>query len=198
MTFSEPVDAPAGAFSLDCAVAGPQGITVSGGPTTFSLDPTSDLSDNDRCTVRVESTLVTDQDLIDPPDTMAEDYTFSFQTTLTCAGEYTPAARHPGTRCRSPIAGEWVVTEGIVVGDYEGTTSTTLRGFYLQEPDAGVDADPATSEAVFVFNSRADEVTLGQRVRVTGFVSEFQGQTQVVDEPGCRPAAAPAPSSRPP
>ena len=39
---------------------------------------------------------------------------------------------------------------------------------------------------MFVFTGRADEVTLGQRVRVTGFVSEFQGQTQVDDEPGSR------------
>ncbi len=80
VTFSEPVDAAAGAFALACAVAGPQDVAVSGGPTTFTLDPTSDFSDNDRCTVTVESTLVTDQDTIDPLDAMAEDYTFSFHT----------------------------------------------------------------------------------------------------------------------
>ena len=79
----------------------------------------------------------------------------------------------------SPCAGETVVVEGVVVGDYEGT-SPTLRGFYVQEDDADVDADPATSEGIFVFSAAGtDLVALGDRVQVSGAVSEFQGQTQL-------------------
>ena len=67
--------------------------------------------------------------------------------------------------------------QGIVVGDFEGPAGT-LRGFHLQSllPDD----DPATSEGVFVFNGSGNNVVaLGQVVRVTGAVSEFQGQTQI-------------------
>ncbi len=84
-----------------------------------------------------------------------------------------------GTTDASPCAGETVTVEAVVVGDYEGA-SPNLRGFYLQEDDADVDADPVTSEGIFVFNGAdTDLVELGDRVRVTGAVSEFQGQTQI-------------------
>ncbi len=59
-----------------------------------------------------------------------------------------------------------------------------LTGFYLQEEDADNDADPATSEAIFVFGSATvGQVAVGQLVRVTGTVGEFVGsgssQTQL-------------------
>ncbi|NTV40396.1 MAG: ExeM/NucH family extracellular endonuclease, partial [Demequinaceae bacterium] len=71
-----------------------------------------------------------------------------------------------------------MTVEGVVVGDYEGP-SPALRGFYVQQADATVDADPATSEGVFVYNGSSDSVTLGDVVSVTGTVGEYQGQTQV-------------------
>src|SRR5262249_36032013 len=58
------------------------------------------------------------------------------------------------------------------VGSFQSTTK--LRGFYLQEPDATWDANPATSEGVFVFDNAAGiAVAVGDRVRVRGTVSEF-------------------------
>lgn len=72
----------------------------------------------------------------------------------------------------------FVTTEGIVVGDYEGPTPA-LGGFYLQ--DAEGDGDPATSDAVFVFNGGADAVALGDRVRIRGTAGESQGQTRIAD-----------------
>ena len=88
-----------------------------------------------------------------------------------------------GDGAATPCDGEVVVVEGVVVGDYEGS-SPELRGFYVQEEDTDVDADPATSEGVFVFNSDDDDVALGDQVRVTATAGEFQGQTQLgfVDE----------------
>ena len=41
--------------------------------------------------------------------------------------------------------------EAIVVGDYQTQGSGQLRGFFVQEEDADADADPATSEGIFVF-----------------------------------------------
>jgi uncharacterized protein len=78
----------------------------------------------------------------------------------------------------SPCAGQTVTIEGVVVGDYEGP-SPNLRGFYVQEEDEDWDDDPATSEGIFVFNFNNESVSLGDVVRVTGPVAEFQGQTQL-------------------
>ncbi|MEJ7771278.1 MAG: ExeM/NucH family extracellular endonuclease [Geodermatophilaceae bacterium] len=78
----------------------------------------------------------------------------------------------------SPCAGAVVTVEGVIVGDYEGP-SPALRGFYLQEQDDETDADPVTSEGIFVFNNNLDSVSLGQAVTVTGTVAEFEGQTQI-------------------
>jgi uncharacterized protein len=71
-----------------------------------------------------------------------------------------------------------VTTRGVVVGDYEGA-SPALRGYYLQDP-AG-DGNAATSDAIFVFeSSNADNVSVGDVVRVTGTAGENQDQTQIM------------------
>jgi uncharacterized repeat protein (TIGR01451 family) len=79
----------------------------------------------------------------------------------------------------TPIPPATLVTiEGVVVGDFQG--STKLQGFFLEEEDADADADPLTSEGVFVFcSSCPTPVAEGQRVQVTGTVSEFFGMTEV-------------------
>jgi predicted extracellular nuclease len=83
-----------------------------------------------------------------------------------------------GTTDTTPCAGMTVAVEAVVIGDYEGA-SPALRGFYIEEEAGDQDADPQTSEGVFVFNGNNDTVSLGDTVRVTGTVSEFQGQTQI-------------------
>ncbi len=83
-----------------------------------------------------------------------------------------------GNGASSPLEGQEVTIEGVVVGDYEGP-SPNLRGFYVQEEDDDVDGDPATSEGIFVFHGNEDTVNLGDQVRVTGTVGEFQDQTQL-------------------
>lgn len=74
-----------------------------------------------------------------------------------------------GNGLASPLNGGVVVTEGIV------TALKFNNGFFLQAPDAEVDADPNTSEGIFVFTSTAPPAAaaVGNRVRVTGTVSEF-------------------------
>ena len=76
------------------------------------------------------------------------------------------------------MVGATVTVEGIVIGNYQGTTK--LSGFFLQEEDADADADPNTSEGIFIFrNSCPTAVAEGQRVRATGVVSEFNGMTEI-------------------
>jgi uncharacterized repeat protein (TIGR01451 family) len=78
-----------------------------------------------------------------------------------------------GSGTASPYDGVSVTTSGIVTG-------RKTNGFFLQDP-AG-DADPATSDAVFVFTSTAPSgVTVGDLVQVTGEVSEFEASDS--DEP---------------
>ena len=73
-----------------------------------------------------------------------------------------------GAGSTSPLAAQIVTTSGIVTG-------LRTNGFFVQEPDATVDADPNTSEGIFVFTSSAPPAAaaLGNSVQVTGTVSEF-------------------------
>ncbi|HKI05103.1 MAG TPA: ExeM/NucH family extracellular endonuclease [Thermoanaerobaculia bacterium] len=83
-----------------------------------------------------------------------------------------------GNGAATPIPGATVTVEGVVVGDFQA--GDQLQGFFLQEEDADADADPATSEGIFVFcNTCPTPVAEGQRVRVTGVVSEFNGMTEI-------------------
>ncbi|MCB0112606.1 MAG: ExeM/NucH family extracellular endonuclease [Caldilineaceae bacterium] len=72
----------------------------------------------------------------------------------------------------SPLLGSIQIVEGVVSGDYQ----SGLGGFYLQEEVADQDADPATSEGIFVFDSDGvPAVDVGQIVRVQGEVGELTG-----------------------
>ena len=86
-----------------------------------------------------------------------------------------------GSGASSSIVGTSVEVEGIVVGDYDDAGE--LRGFFLQEEDTDVDADPLTSEGVFVFSGSTPiaNVNEGDLVRVVGEVGEFFGQTQIAN-----------------
>lgn len=163
ITFSEPVDVAGSWYSISCTSSGTHGATSSGGPITFTLDPDTDFSTSETCTATVVAGQVSDQDSDDPPDTMSADYVFGFSTVL----GLTPIHSIQGAAHISPTAGAAVRTQGIV-------TAETSNGFWMQEPDAGADADPATSEAIFVFTSSAPTVDVGDMVEVTGTVFEFR------------------------
>jgi uncharacterized protein len=177
VTFSEPVNVADGAFSLTCSISGGVTLGVTGGPTAFTLTPTAPLADGDECLLSVSAAGVTDVDTNDPPDTMAEDFTSTFTVADACKAEATPVPAIQGSGETSPLQGQTVTTRGIVVGDYEGPTPN-LRGFYLQDPVG--DADPATSDGIFVFNGgNQNVVSIGDLVTVTGLAGENQGQTQI-------------------
>ncbi|WLT38870.1 hypothetical protein NON20_03730 [Synechocystis sp. B12] len=74
--------------------------------------------------------------------------------------------------------------EAIVVGDFQdgdGDISRNLRGFYVQEEDADVDGNVATSEGIFIFENGnfITDVNVGDKVQITGTVDEFFGETQI-------------------
>ncbi|NWF81588.1 MAG: ExeM/NucH family extracellular endonuclease [Chloroflexi bacterium] len=83
-----------------------------------------------------------------------------------------------GSGPASPLAGQSVTVEALVIGDYQAASE--LRGFFLQEEETDADGDPDTSEGLFVFcNSCPLDVALGDQVRVTGSVSEFFAMSQI-------------------
>ncbi|WP_345379458.1 ExeM/NucH family extracellular endonuclease [Demequina sediminis] len=170
VTFSEPV-AVDDAFALICG-EDDLALTTTGGPTAYTVTPAAPLEANAECTFTVDAGRVTDVD--GEPDLLAA----SASATFTVLGDPTPISAVQGATDTSPLAGQTVLIEGVVVGDYEGP-SPALRGFYVQSRDADADADPATSEGIFVFNGNDDSVTLGDEVAVVGVVAEYQGQTQL-------------------
>lgn len=94
-----------------------------------------------------------------------------------CSDPATPISSVQGSGATTPMDGQTVTVQGVVVGDYEGA-SPGQRGFFIQS--LVPDNDPATSEGIFVFNSaNTNVVAVGQVVRVTGVAGENQGQTQI-------------------
>ncbi|MFK7802114.1 MAG: ExeM/NucH family extracellular endonuclease [Anaerolineae bacterium] len=75
-----------------------------------------------------------------------------------------------------------VSVTAIVVGDFQNDDQ--LDGFYIQEEDADADADPATSEGIFVYCGSDNcgafpDVNVGDQVVVVGLPVEFGDQSQI-------------------
>ena len=91
-----------------------------------------------------------------------------------------------GNGATTPIPGATVTVEGVVTANFQGANK--LKGFFLQEEDADADADPNTSEGIFIFcGGCPTPVAEGQRVKATGTVSEF------ADAPGSMTEIRPPP-----
>src|ERR1043165_2510168 len=78
ITFSEPVNVTGSWFTISGATSGAHTAVVTGGPTTFTLNPDTDFTNGEVVTVTVVAAQVSDQDSNDPPDTLASNYVFSF------------------------------------------------------------------------------------------------------------------------
>lgn len=112
----------------------------------------------------------------------------------------TPIAAIQGTGDATPLNGQTVTTEGVVTAHYP---VGGYNGYVIQTPGTGgaIDLGSHTaSDAVFVYTrtaSVANEVALGDTVRVTGTAGEFNGLTQLSVEAGkttkIADAAKPAP-----
>jgi predicted extracellular nuclease len=88
-----------------------------------------------------------------------------------------PISAVQGSGPTSPLDGQRVTVEGVVVGDFQGPDQ--LGGVYLQDPTG--DGNSATSDGIFVFDPDAPAFAAGDLVRVTGTADEFFGQTQIAD-----------------
>ena len=276
VTFSEAVTAGASSFTLECPFGTPIAFGVSGGGTTYTIDPTSDLLSSTTCTATVIGANVTDLD--GTADPMASNYpwtfttassvptltlndvtqnegnsgttTFTFSVSLSAAsasavtfdiatadntatladddyidhsltGQSIPAGNTTytfdvtvngdttfepnetffvnatnvtganvadgqglgtitnddvqvaeifeiqGSGATSPYATQVVSTHDNIV------TAVGPQGFFIQTPTARADADPNTSNGIYVFTSTAPTVVVGDIVDVTGTVVEY-------------------------
>ena len=81
VTFSEPVTAPASAFTLTCDVGGAIAVVAAGSPgTSITLTPTARLLPADACELVVDASQISDEDAADPPDHPSADHTVAFVT----------------------------------------------------------------------------------------------------------------------
>lgn len=112
---------------------------------------------------------------------LAQPYAFSFTTLQTpqcpAGASVTRTYQIQGSGSASPLVGQTVTTEGVVVGDYQGAGQ--LGGFYIQ--DFRGDDDQATSDGLFVFNT-SFPVNVGDYVQVTGTVREFASGSGTLTE----------------
>lgn len=78
------------------------------------------------------------------------------------------AVQGPGAL--SPFDGQAVTVRGVVTADFQGDEQ--LKGFFIQQPVA--DADPKTSEGLFIYPPGGADVKVGDYVQASGTVSEFK------------------------
>ncbi len=76
----------------------------------------------------------------------------------------TPIYSIQGSGASSPLLNQSVSTGGVV-------TYLSPTGFYLQDPLG--DGNPVTSDGIFVFTSTAPTVAVGQKLQLSGVVTEF-------------------------
>ena len=110
-------------------------------------------------------------------DSNAADFTAAAPTPRNTAGGGTvppPDPGVPGLRIHD-IQGAAQVSPkvGVRAADVPGiVTARSATGFWFQDPEP--DADPATSEGLFVFTRTAPTAAVGDAVTVTGTVAEFR------------------------
>ena len=85
ITFDEDVAVTGDWFQVSCPTSGPRNVTlantvVTGGPTTWTINPNTDFAPNEICSTTIVAAQITDVDTSDPPDNMAADFTFGFTT----------------------------------------------------------------------------------------------------------------------
>jgi len=110
VNFDANVNVSDGGFTLSCSLSGPHTLTVTGGPSTFTLNPDTDFASGETCTATVLASHVTAQSGGTP---MAADYTWTFGTLI---------ARDPA--------------EHLVMGNPSGATAdvNTPNNYLLTKP----------------------------------------------------------------
>lgn len=82
-----------------------------------------------------------------------------------------------GSGMVSPLEGQQVTLDAVVTLDGQDG----LDGFFIQEQDADWDDDDRTSEGLFVYAPDATDVAVGDQIRLSGTVTQYEGKTELSD-----------------
>src|SRR5436190_6238474 len=144
VAFSEPVNAGASSFTIECPSGTPEAYGVTGsGSATITLSPTFALPASTNCTVTVLASGITDVDSGDPPDNLAANYVFSFTT----------ADAAPSVTTTSPANGaDHVAVNANIVVNFSESVTVSNSSFTL--------ACHGTPESFSVSGSPGSSITL--------------------------------------
>ena len=165
VNFSEPVTVNGAWYTLSCAVSGNNlPASVTGGPTSFVIDPSPTLTNSELCTLTVNAANVIDQD--GTPNAMAANFSSSFTTQATVANYYNGVDASSATTLRATLSlvirghtcyfysgagtSVWTILEDADqapgVGNENRVLDVYKNEFYTKGTDrAGVNNNPATA-----------------------------------------------------
>ncbi|GAA3932017.1 lamin tail domain-containing protein [Luteimonas lutimaris] len=167
---------PAGEGGVSFEVATADG-TATAGSDYVAIAPTAMTiaEGDDSATVTVQAIGDTDSEADETFFVNVTDVTGALPSSLQATGtilsddfDIVPVHAIQGAGASSPLLGQTVVTSAIV-------TAVRSSGFFIQMPDAEADANPLTSEGVYVYTGAAppDAAAVGNRVQVRGEVQEY-------------------------
>jgi len=182
IAFNKPVNIAEGGVTLTHSSSGQLAAALTGGPSNFTLTPSETLAYDGTYTVNVAATAVTDQ--ADSESHPAADFSFNFTTEIQ-PGAPIPIHAIQGSGATSPLLNTEVDIAGVVTGFYLNSDGTRA-GFYVQEADANADANPDSSEGIYVYANGSSSVSavlatlaMGDTVTVSGTVREFNTLTEL-------------------
>ena len=175
ITFSEPVSVSA-LPTLSCSVSGDVALLGELSVNELTLTPAQALASEEVCTVNVPAGTITDLD--GSVDTMLSDFSSSFTTisNLVCGtSDVTMISSIQGTGFDSPLVGQDLLIQGVVTA-----LVPNRNAFFVQEEEADYDADPSTSEGLYINNETGFTApNVGEVVLLSGTIAEFFERTQM-------------------
>ena len=160
VVFSEAVTVEEGAVDITCGYSGAHTAAVTTADNiTYSIDPDVDFTPSERCTVTLESTLISDSSA----QNLAADYTWSFTT------DYDPSAVTPIAVARAAGAG-WTGTLQGNVTLLPGLFAT--KSIAIQDATGGMYIYPASSFSL-------PALALGDVVQVSGTIKNWNGLLEI-------------------
>lgn len=169
VTFSETVTVADGWYDVTCTETGTHTATVTEENPVFTLNPDEDFTPDETCTVTIDKDKVTNA----ADETMAENFVSSFTIVEGCGDAFTPIYAIQGNGPASPLVNEIVTTEGVVTANFQVGGKS---GYAIQDSEG--DNNPATSDGIFVYSTNPT-VNVGDRLRITGKVTEYYNMTQI-------------------
>jgi len=167
VNFSEPVTVNGTWYTLSCAISGNNlAATVTGGPSSFVIDPTPTFANSELCTVSVIAANVSDQD--GTPDVMAANFTASFTTQASASNYYNSVDATNATTLRATLnpvirghtcyfysgAGTsvWTILEDADQAPGAGNENKVLDVYKNEFYTKGIDRAGVNNNAVTSFN----------------------------------------------